>query len=49
MGRPCLALVSDVADVMATKAVIERVVEQFGRLAILVNNAGIMLVARSRM
>lgn len=45
LGRPCLAVVSDVADVAGTEAVIRRAVDQFGRLDILVNNAGILLIS----
>ena len=45
VGRPCLAVVSDVADVTGTEAVIRQAVERFGRLDILVNNAGIIRVA----
>ncbi len=40
LGRPCLAVVSDVADLASTEAVIRRSVERFGRLDVLVNNAG---------
>ncbi|MGH7986925.1 MAG: SDR family NAD(P)-dependent oxidoreductase [Candidatus Binataceae bacterium] len=39
VGGQCLALVSDVRDEHACAALIERVVAEFGRLDILVNNA----------
>ncbi len=45
MGRPCLAVVADVADVAGTRAVIRQAVERFRRLDILVNNAGILRIS----
>jgi meso-butanediol dehydrogenase/(S,S)-butanediol dehydrogenase/diacetyl reductase len=45
MGRPCLALVSDVADVAGTDAAIRQAVDRFGRLDVLVNNAGIIRIS----
>jgi NAD(P)-dependent dehydrogenase (short-subunit alcohol dehydrogenase family) len=45
MGRPCLAVVSDIADIAATEAVIRQVVERFQRLDILVNNAGVLRIS----
>ena len=41
LGRRSLAALCDVAEEEATDALIERTVQEFGRLDILVNNAGI--------
>src|SRR5207302_7763607 len=45
LGRPCLALGGDVADVAGTDGAIRQTVERFGRLDILVNNAGILRIS----
>jgi NAD(P)-dependent dehydrogenase (short-subunit alcohol dehydrogenase family) len=45
LGRPCLGVVGDVADVAGTEAAIRGTVERFGRLDILVNNAGIIRIS----
>jgi NAD(P)-dependent dehydrogenase (short-subunit alcohol dehydrogenase family) len=42
MGRPGLAEVVDLCDVSAARVSVERIVEVWGRLDVLVNNAGIM-------
>src|SRR5207245_1514518 len=39
-GRRCLVVPTDVRDEAACEALIERTVEEFGRIDILVNNAG---------
>jgi len=41
LGRKCLAVQADVADVAAVDALVKQALEQFGRMDILVNNAGI--------
>jgi 3-oxoacyl-[acyl-carrier protein] reductase len=45
-GGKALACVADVADFAAVKAMVARVVGEFGRLDILVNNAGVALRQR---
>lgn len=40
-GGTCMLIQGDVADSQAAKAMVQKVVEQWGRLDILVNNAGI--------
>jgi 3-oxoacyl-[acyl-carrier protein] reductase len=41
LGRKCLAVQADVADVAAVDAMVKQALELFGRVDILVNNAGI--------
>ena len=41
LGRKCLAVQADVADVAAVDALVKQALEQLGRVDILVNNAGI--------
>ncbi len=41
MGSSAIALQADISDAEATKIFIEKVLEQFGRIDVLVNNAGI--------
>ena len=40
MGRSSLGLVSDVSDSVQVAGMVERTIEQFGKIDILVNNAG---------
>lgn len=41
MGSSAIALQADISDAEATKLFIDKVLEQFGRIDVLVNNAGI--------
>jgi acetoacetyl-CoA reductase len=41
MGSSAIAMQADISDAEATKIFIEKVLEQFGRIDVLVNNAGI--------
>ena len=41
LGRPALALVCDVTDEAAVQAALQRALAEFGRLDVLVNNAGL--------
>ena len=43
----CVAVTGDVSDPEACKAIVERVIEQFGRIDILINNAGTIRRARA--
>ncbi len=47
-GRPSMQVIADVTDVPALDACFERVVETWGRLDILINNAGIEEICSSR-
>jgi 3-oxoacyl-[acyl-carrier protein] reductase len=40
-GKKCVVYQSDVTDANSVKTVVEKVIEEFGRIDILVNNAGI--------
>ncbi|MEM4450629.1 MAG: SDR family oxidoreductase [Nitrososphaerota archaeon] len=41
LGCKCLALVCDVSDEVQVKGLIEKIISEFGRIDILINNAGI--------
>jgi NADP-dependent 3-hydroxy acid dehydrogenase YdfG len=43
-GGTALALPSDIADQTQAKAAVQTVIDRFGRLDILINNAGLMLI-----
>jgi 3-oxoacyl-[acyl-carrier protein] reductase len=45
MGAESLAVLGDVADLIAVKDVVEKTVRRFGRIDILINNAGIRPLA----
>lgn len=45
LGREAIGIVADVSKEAEVKAMIDRAIDQFGRIDILVNNAGVALIA----
>jgi hypothetical protein len=46
-GRTCLCIPQDIRDEAGCKSVIEKVVKEFGRIDVLVNNASVMYTVQN--